>query len=87
MTEITHNIVTAAAGFMRWRLLVLPGESVRLTWRAMWVATREEEQAVSVEMQGPRKPKLYDSLPTIKLRPWPVMAAELESATPWSSKM
>lgn len=48
----------------------------------MWVATREEEQAVSVEMQGPWKPKLYDSLPTRKLRPWPVMAAELESATP-----
>ena len=35
----------------------------------MWVATREEEQAVSVEMQGPWKPKLYDSLPTRKLRP------------------
>ena len=48
----------------------------------MCVATREEEQAVSVEMQGPWKPKLYERRPTKKLKPCPVMAAELESAMP-----
>ena len=43
---------------------------------------RDEEQAVSVETQGPWKPKAYDRRPTRKLRPCPVMAPELESATP-----
>ena len=31
---------------------------------ARWAATRELEQAVSVDTQGPVRPKAYDSLPT-----------------------
>ena len=46
------------------------------------MATRDDEQAVSVEMQGPWKPKLYDRRPTKKLKPCPVMAAEFVSAMP-----
>ena len=62
--------------------VMLSSLSMSLTWWAMWTATREDEQAVSVEMQGPRKPKLYDRRPTRKLKPCPVMAAEFESAMP-----
>lgn len=41
---------------------------------ARWVETRDEEQAVSVEMQGPVRPKVYDRRPTMKLRPEPTAA-------------
>jgi hypothetical protein len=39
------------------------------------VATKEEEQAVSVEMQGPWSPKVKDTLPTMKGKVLPVLAA------------
>ena len=37
---------------------------------------------MSVETQGPWKPNTYDTRPTRKLRPWPVIAFELLSASP-----
>lgn len=40
---------------------------------------------MSVETQGPWKPKEYEIRPTRKLRPWPVIAAEVESAAPCNS--
>lgn len=39
------------------------------------MATREEEQAVSVEMQGPCSPKEYETRPTMKGNVLPVLAA------------
>lgn len=35
-----------------------------------------------METQGPERPKVYAMRPTRKLKPWPVMAEEFESATP-----
>ena len=37
---------------------------------------------MSVLMQGPARPKVYDTRPTRKLRPCPMMELELESASP-----
>ena len=48
--------------------------SVLPVW-AKCVATRDEEQAVSVEMQGPWSPKEYDTRPTMKGKVLPVLAA------------
>ena len=40
------------------------------------------EHAVSVDTHGPWSPNAYDSRPTMKLSPWPLIALELESARP-----
>ena len=42
---------------------------------ARWIASRDEEQAVSVKTQGPVNPKLKDSLPTKNGAVLPVLAA------------
>lgn len=47
--------------------------SIHTLW-ARWVETRDEEQAVSVLMQGPVRPKVYDRRPTMKLSPEPTTA-------------
>jgi len=46
------------------------------------VATREDEQAVSVETHGPPNPNVYDNLPTKKGAVLPVLAAGAVSNTP-----
>lgn len=49
---------------------------------ARCVATSEEEQAVSVETQGPLSANVYDTLPTMKGNVLPVLAADDVSDTP-----
>jgi len=68
--------------------MVIPGERMRLTpptratsdsprsklWQARWAATREEEQALSTAMLGPRKSKRYEMRFAAMLRAPPVLA-------------
>ena len=49
---------------------------------ARWVASREEEQAVSVKMHGPVRPKVKDTLPTKKGAVLPVLAAAAVACKP-----
>ncbi len=44
----------------------------RRLWQAVWMATSEDEQAVSIAMQGPRKPKVKDTRPAAAFSAVPV---------------
>jgi hypothetical protein len=46
------------------------------------MATSDEEQAVSVETQGPWRPKVKERRPTMKDRPCPTMEEAAPSAAP-----
>ena len=48
--------------------------SMENTLWARCVAIKDEEHAVSVLMQGPEKPNVYDNRPTMKLNPEPTIA-------------
>ena len=41
-------------------------------WQARCTATNDEEQAVSIDIAGPLKPKVYDNLPAAALMKFPV---------------
>ncbi len=45
---------------------------IRIAEMAVWAATSEEEHAVSMDMDGPRRPKVKDRRPAATLMEAPV---------------
>ena len=45
---------------------------LRSDWQARWMATSEEEQAVSTVTAGPSRPRVYATRPEITLDEFPV---------------